>query len=116
MTQLHFARLNNGMTITNGQTDSSALSILESLYDAEAISVGAPVGLEANIYTWLGSSDKGVTYFTLVDLTGTAIIVPSAGKMIIYNGIFAGLTHLKIHSSVAVGADRNFEIAKSYRS
>jgi len=114
MTQLFWASMPS-LTIPNGAADSNVLECLKAEYDSEALSVAAPAVLDALTYTWLVSNDRGTTYNTLIDLTGTAVLVPPATKTIIYNGIFTAITHIKLHASGNVAADRVFTLAKSHR-
>ena len=114
-TQLFFGSMPN-LTIPNGAADSNVLNMLKAGFDAEALTVCAPGTLDALTYTWLVSVDGGATYCTLTDLTGTAIIVPAATKAIVYNGVFTGITNLKLHASGNVAADRVFQLGKAWRA
>lgn len=114
MGQLFLARLPD-LTIANGQTTSDVLDCKKTCYDAEAIVIRGPLA-GAETFTFEVSLDGGLSYSKLQNIaTGTDIAGPLTGKSIIYNGIFTGITHLRIVANGAVGAARVFQLSKSWR-
>lgn len=102
------------LTIALGQTSSNALPWKETGYDIEALTVASPGTLPDTVH-WEVSLDDGVTYQTVYDTTDTAIKVPAAAHTIIYNGVFTGITHIKLVAGGAVAADRVFKLIGSWR-
>lgn len=100
------------VTILNAGTDVD-INWADDYSDTEALTLQAPAVL-AEVITFQGSCD-GVAFATIADLTGVAVKGPTAGQMIIYNGVFSGLKTLRIHAAGAVAANRVFQIGKAWR-
>lgn len=115
MTQLFNGRLPS-LVIPNGAANSQSFDWGTAAFDTEALTVIAPAALDALTYTWEVSTDGGTTFRTLQDLTATDMKVPAAGKAMIYNGVFSGITHLRIHASGNAAADRTFTMMKATRA
>lgn len=116
MTQLFSGFGNILLTISSGQDESNTLDCRETVYDAEALNVAAPAALDALTYSWEVSIDGGVSFQTLQDASATDIKVPAAGKAIVYNGIFTGITHLRIAATGNAAEDRVFKLSKAWRA
>lgn len=113
-TQLFFAKM-TAATILTGQSASRVINMLQEASDAEAIAVEAPSNIDGKTYTWEGSVDNGVTFATIKDTAGTNIIVPGTSALIIYNGVFTAITHLRIRASANVSVDVTFLLGKNFR-
>lgn len=113
-TQLFFAKLQDA-TISAATDVSRVIDMLKEATDAEAISVQAPSNIDGKTYTWEASNDGGVTYTVVKDTAGTNIIVPGTSAIIIYNGVFTAITHLRIRASAAVSVDVTFKLGKNFR-
>lgn len=105
------------IVLLNGSTDSAWIDWGTIMFDAESVTLMSPSGLEANTYTFqVSDTALGTNSYTLQDPTTAAIKFPAAGIAIVYNGILVGFNGLRIHSSVAVGADRTIKVFKSFRA
>jgi hypothetical protein len=100
--------------IPSGSANSNALDWTIA-QDAESITIFAPATLP-EACGFQGSPDGGATYNTIVDGTNTAIAAPTAGNVIIYNGVFSALLTLRLHANGNVAADRIFKAFKSWRA
>lgn len=114
MTELFRASLTS-LTVLTGATTSRVLDMQKEAFDAEAIVIIAPADEDGKTYTFEISND-GTLYGTLVDLTGTAVIVPAATKAILYNGILTAFRYLRLKASAGPAIDVTFQLAKSFRA
>lgn len=113
-TQLFFAKMTPA-TVPTGQAVSRVIDMQKEASDAEAIAVVAPASIDGKTYTWEASVDGGTTYGTVKDTAGTNIIVPGVSAIIIFNGVFTAITHLRIRASANVSADVTFQLGKNFR-
>lgn len=112
-TMLFWASLAD-ITVASGQTSSRVVNCTLECYDAEAICIKTPT-LDGK--TWsIQVSDDGITFYTLNDLTGTPIKVPTDGTAIIYNGVLTAFKFMKLVASAGVSTNLLFHWAKSTRS
>lgn len=93
------------VTISSGQTASSAVAAGTGYKRAKYLVIGAPATLP-EVITVTISLDDGVTYHTLQ--SGGSDIVIGAGKAVVI--LAQGWTHMKINAGGAVGGDRTFKV------
>jgi hypothetical protein len=98
------------VTITNGQTISN---VIDSASDysglAEILTIIAPAALDAATFTIEVSAD-GATFSTLTSDGAVALTLPGAGKAKPFFFELQSAKFWRIKSSIAVAADRVFQI------
>lgn len=100
--------------IDNGGTNSNEIDWQGTFGDAEAISFAAPATLPETVVIQLDPGDG--TFRTLCDSTNTAIAMPTAGKIQVYNGVITACAKIRLQAGGAVAANRDYIVSKAFRT